>query len=29
MAMRTIAHQGATDFYRSALELMDLAGAER
>ena len=28
MAMRTIAHQGATDFYRSALELMDLAGAE-
>jgi Nif-specific regulatory protein len=28
MAMRTIAHHGATDFYRSALELMDLAGAE-
>ncbi|MGH9421199.1 MAG: tetratricopeptide repeat protein, partial [Thermoanaerobaculia bacterium] len=28
MAMSTIAHQGATDFYRSALELMDLAGAE-
>src|SRR3954470_20026902 len=28
MAMRTIAHQGATDFYRSALELMDLAGAD-
>ncbi|HSY51754.1 MAG TPA: sigma 54-interacting transcriptional regulator [Thermoanaerobaculia bacterium] len=28
MAMRTIAHQGATEFFRSALELMDLAGAE-
>jgi Nif-specific regulatory protein len=28
MAMRTIAHQGAADFYRSALELMDLAGAD-
>jgi len=28
MAMSTIAHQGATDFYRSALELMDLAGAD-
>ena len=28
MAMRTIAHEGATDFYRSALELMDLAGAD-
>jgi Nif-specific regulatory protein len=28
MAMQTIAHQGATDFYRSALELMDLAGAD-
>jgi Nif-specific regulatory protein len=28
MAMRTIAHQGATDFYRSALELMDLAAAD-
>jgi tetratricopeptide (TPR) repeat protein len=26
--MRTVAHQEATDFYRSALELMDLAGAE-
>src|SRR5256714_5196604 len=26
--MRTIAHQEATDFFRSALELMDLAGAE-
>ncbi len=28
MAMRTIAHQGATEFYRSALELMDLDGAD-
>jgi Nif-specific regulatory protein len=28
LAMRTIAHQGATEFYRSALELMDLAGAD-
>jgi len=28
MAMRTIAHHGATEFFRSALELMDLAGAE-
>jgi Nif-specific regulatory protein len=28
LAMRTIAHEGATEFYRSALELMDLAGAE-
>ena len=28
LAMRTVAHQEATDFYRSALELMDLAGAE-
>src|SRR2546423_6950792 len=26
--MRTIAHQEATDFFRSALELMDLAGGE-
>jgi Nif-specific regulatory protein len=28
LAMRTVAHQEATDFFRSALELMDLAGAE-
>lgn len=28
LAMRTIAHEGATEFYRSALELMDLAGVE-
>jgi len=28
LAMRTAAHQEATDFYRSALELMDLAGVE-
>lgn len=28
LAMRTIAHQEATEFYRSALELMDLAGAD-
>src|SRR5262249_60162524 len=28
LAMRTVAHQEATDFYRSALELMDLAGVE-
>ncbi|MEK6372266.1 MAG: sigma 54-interacting transcriptional regulator [Acidobacteriota bacterium] len=28
LAMRTVAHQEATDFFRSALELMDLAGVE-
>jgi Nif-specific regulatory protein len=28
LAMRTVAHQEATDFYRTSLELMDLAGVE-
>src|SRR5258708_37796264 len=28
LAMRTIAHEEATEFYRTALELMDLSGAD-